>query len=68
MTKKEEPRPMFPVKHEFYASLDRFIHEAGMLADSLRTVLRHADGIKPGIATLLQERLDAFDHARTGRL
>lgn len=65
--KSDPPKPIFPIKHEFYASLDNFIHEAGMLADSVRQMLG-----MPGVITnealrkVLQERLDAFGKARFG--
>lgn len=66
MAKKQEPtKPIFPLKHEFYASLDKYIHESGMLADSVRQCLS-----MPGIITneamrkILQERLDAHNMAR----
>lgn len=65
--KKDEIKPIFPIKHEFVASLDRFVHEAGMLADSVRQLLRMPEAIKNDAArTILQERLDAFAQARFG--
>jgi len=64
--KKDPPKPLFPLKYEFAASLDRYIHEAAMMADALRTVLSHGtdSGLKSGVVELLKERLDAFDEAR----
>lgn len=68
MARKSEPtKPMFPIKHEFYASLDKFVHEAGMLADSVGQLLRMPEVIKSESARkILQERLDAFRQARFG--
>lgn len=70
MAKKQEPaKPLFPLKHEFAASLDAFCHEAGMLRDAVRQMLQ-----MPGVMTndalrgILQERLDAFDKARFGNV
>lgn len=68
MAKTKEPvKPMFPLKHEFVASLDRFIHEAGMLADTVRQALQMPGVIaNEGARRMLQERLDAFTEARFG--
>ena len=68
MAKKHQPpKPMFPLKHEFYASLDVFTHEAGMLADATKQILDLPDIITNKAARkLLQERLDAFAAARFG--
>jgi hypothetical protein len=65
--RKQDVKPLFPVKHEFYASLDRFTHEAGMLSDAVRQCLNLPDVIKNKAARdILQERLDAFAAARFG--
>lgn len=68
MAKKPEPtKPMFPLKHEFYASLDAFIHQAGMLADSVHSALTMPGIIEnEALRKILQERLDAFAEARFG--
>jgi hypothetical protein len=64
MTKKEDaPRPLFPTKHEFYKSLDRFVDEAGLLANLMRSFLIHGL-IDAKVRDLAQERLDAFDKAK----
>ena len=66
--RKDEVKPLFPVKHEFYASLDRFAHEAGMLADAVRQTLQMPDIItKEAAREILQQRLDAFSAARFGK-
>lgn len=65
MAKKTEIRPLFDVKNEFVASMDRFIHEAGMLRDAVRTMLQMGK-IPDAVRPLIEERLKAFDEARTG--
>jgi hypothetical protein len=65
MAKKELIKPIFPLKHEFYTSLDRFIHEAGMLNDAVRQIVRMVE-LPEAAAKILQERLDAFAQARFG--
>lgn len=66
MAKKQEPpKPLFPLKHEFYASLDAFAHQAGMLADSVSQALQ-IEGVITNTAMrrILHERLDAFAATR----
>lgn len=63
MARKKQPRRIFPIKHDFYASLDRFIHEATMLADAVRQALDH-DLVKEPASIILKARADAFDVAR----
>jgi hypothetical protein len=68
MARKLDARPLFDVRPEFTASMDRFAHEAGMLCDAVSTVLSHGEqsGIKSGVAELLRERVAAFRRAQTG--
>lgn len=68
MPKKPEPaKPLFPLKHEFEASLDAFAHEAGMLADAVKQALEFEGVIKnDAVRKLLKERLDAFAATRFG--
>lgn len=66
MAKKQEPlKPMFPLKHEFYASLDNFLHQSGMLADLCHQMIR-LDAVDEKLKPMLQERLDALHTARFG--
>ena len=66
MAKSKEPvKPIFETKHEFAASLDRFVHEAGMLRDAVRQLLQMGK-FPDSVRGLLEERLKAFDIARTG--
>jgi hypothetical protein len=65
MAKKEPVKPLFPLKHEFAASLDRFVHEAGMLRDAVQQLLQMGKVVGPG-AEILAERVKAFDLARFG--
>lgn len=62
---KEQVRPIFEVKHEFVASMDRFVHEAGMLRDAVRQLLQMGK-FPDSVRGILEERLKAFDIARTG--
>jgi hypothetical protein len=62
---KRPIKPIFPLKHEFDASLDRFINEAGMLADAVQTAL-NLKAVDEDARDTLQERLDAFAGARFG--
>ena len=58
--------PMFSIKHEFARSLDWFTHEAGMLADAVRTMLQHDGAVNPAARAILTERLAAFRTAQFG--
>lgn len=62
---KHPPEPLFPLKHEFYASLDNFAHQAGMLADAVRQLI-DMGAVNKAAVPPLQERLDAFNAARFG--
>lgn len=64
MAKKTEARPLFDVKPDYDASLAKFIHEAGMLADAVR--FRVLQGEPGPVTDTLRERLRAFDMARFG--
>lgn len=61
---KEPPKPIFPLKHEFYASLDNFIHQASMLSDAVRQAI-DMGAIKGAAAEILKERVSAFQAARS---
>ena len=58
-------RPLFDVHHEFTASLERFIHEAGMLADALGSALS-LEAVDPKLVAILQGRMEAFRKAQSG--
>lgn len=62
---KEPPKPMFPLKHDFYASLDNFIHQAGMLAEVVEQ-LHKMGKLDPAVDDIITERLKAFRQARFG--
>jgi hypothetical protein len=66
--RQEAPKPLFPLKHEFVASLDQYIHKAGMLGDAVRTIVAHADDFKvpEKVVGVLRERLVEFDLACSG--
>lgn len=59
-------KPIFPLKHDFYASLDRLLHEAGMMETAVSTLLRHTE-MKPAIKELLEERLAGLRDAIRGK-
>ena len=62
---KEKPKPLFPLKQDFYASLDNFAHQAGMLADLCKQMIQ-LNAVSEKVKPMLQERLDAFGLARFG--
>lgn len=48
MAKKKEPaKPIFPLKHEFYDSLDNFIQKSMMMGNAIDTVLSVGKGEIP---------------------
>ena len=65
MARKPDPKPLFPLKGDFYESLDRFIHEAGMLADVAEQAMK-LGAISEKLRPIFQERIDAFRKARFG--
>lgn len=66
MAKAKEPiRPILDTKFEFVASLDRFVHEAGMLRDAVRQLLQMGK-FPESVRDILTERIKAFDLARSG--
>lgn len=68
MAKKPKNIPaMFDIKGDFIASLDRFVHEAGMLRDAVRQLL-HMGKFPDSVRGILEERLKAFDLARSGEV
>lgn len=58
-TKKLLPKPLFSLKHDFYASLDHADQQGIMLIQAIETVLKHG-GDKIPAADMLKERCDAF--------
>ncbi len=66
MSKKTEPvKPLFPLKHEFENSLNRYIEATSALAEIVRTCLKH-DLIDKKVVDMVQERLNALDASRYG--
>jgi hypothetical protein len=65
MAKKDPVKPLFPLKAEFYASVDNFAHQAGMLADMCKQMIQ-MNAVDERLKPMLQERLDAFNAARFG--
>jgi hypothetical protein len=56
---KEPPKPLFNLKHDFYASLDNVAHEAIMLLQAIDMALKHG-AVSDTIAPTLKERSAAF--------
>lgn len=63
--KKETPKPLFSVKHDFYASLDEFVQQVILLDQALKTVL-DLDQLTGEPQRILRERLDAVERAILG--
>jgi hypothetical protein len=57
--KKDPPKPLLSMKHDFYASLDNVIQEATMLISALDTVISHGN-LSPRINDVLIERVAAL--------
>jgi hypothetical protein len=65
MAKSKQPlKPIFPLKHEFYETLDKFIHESSMLADALSQAIQLGAVTGPAMS-ILEERLAAFKAIRS---
>lgn len=61
---KEQPKALFQVKHDFYASLDNVAQQGVMLLQCLETMLQSAAGKIPA-EDILRERVKAFRAALT---
>jgi hypothetical protein len=64
MKKKPDPKPFFPLKHDFCVSLDRYIQTSGTLAGLLGTAIR-LGAVQESIVPSLQKALDDFNAARS---
>ena len=62
---EEQPKPIDPLRHEFVASLDKYLQEAGMLLDAVELALDQGM-ITGNIADLLRQRVLAVRRARSG--
>ena len=63
MAKKPEPKPLFSLKADFIASLDHYTLRAGMLADSVGSILsinRQKKFLPDGVAEILEKNLNAY--------
>jgi hypothetical protein len=58
--KKDPPKPMFSLKHDFVASLDNLCNECIMMLQAVETVVRDDDKLVPGVRDILRERCKAF--------
>lgn len=64
--KKETPKPLFTVKHDFVDSLDAFIQASIMQNNAISTVLsltKPGDPMPESVRALLKERSDAWEKA-----
>ena len=59
---KETPKPLFTLKHDFYASLDNAAQQGIMLIQAVETVLKQGREKIPS-ADILEERVTAFRKA-----
>jgi hypothetical protein len=66
MKRREDIKPLFPLKHDFTLSLGRFIQEAAMLANAVDSALTHGAIENSAVASILRERLDALRKATYG--
>ena len=61
--KKEDPKPLFGLKHDFYESLDHTLQQAIMLTQVVEQAIE-LEQVKPGfVHDKLQERCAAFRKA-----
>lgn len=58
--RKEPPKPMSSLRHDFVASLENVCNEAMMLLQAVDTVLQHDTNLKPGVRDILKERSAAM--------
>lgn len=62
-SKKEKPKPLFSVKHDFMDSLEAFIQASMMLENAISTALsltKPGEPLPEAVRTLLQERANAW--------
>jgi hypothetical protein len=66
MSRKKEapPKPLFPLKNDFVAALDNFVHQAGVLNVHVRALLS-ADLLPEHVAEKLREASEAFSAAHS---
>lgn len=62
--KKEQPKALFAVKGDFYASLDHLAQESIMLIQAVEMALQHGQ-IPDAAADILRERIKSFRAALT---
>jgi hypothetical protein len=58
--KKEAPKPLFELRHDFVASLENVCQQSMMLLQAVDAVLQHDSNLKPGVRDILKERSDAM--------
>jgi hypothetical protein len=53
--KKDPPKPLFGLKHDFFASVENVGHEAIMLLQAVDMAIKNG-GLDPAISGILKER------------
>lgn len=64
--KKEKPKPLFSLKHDFLDSLEEFIQASMMLHNAVKTVLDYGAPGQPipdSVKEMLRERIAAWEKA-----
>ena len=61
----KEPRPIDPLRHEFVASLEKYMHETGRLLDAVETAVSQG-AVTGGMGDLLSQCVIAVRHAQSG--
>lgn len=64
MAKKEQPKPFYPLYHEFVESARAFAQAAAMLADATKIAINQGM-VDDRVKDILLERVKAFDAARS---
>lgn len=60
--RKEPPKPIFPLKHDFYASLDHLLQEVMMLHQTCSQLIELGK-VEGASAEILRERVEAVRKA-----
>ena len=65
MARKPDPKPLFDIKADFYASLDNFTQQTLMLVSAVEMALR-AGALTGEAKTVMEERVTALRNAMSG--
>lgn len=64
MARKEPPKPMFDLRHDFVASLENLCQQSLMMLQAVEAVVKD-DKLNPAVRSVLQERVAALRAALT---